>query len=922
MTTGNSFDTLDTLSFRDHAYDFWSLPALAEKLSIDLAGLPFSIRVLLENLLRNEDGSQVTESHIRSLAQWSARNIPKDDIPYKPARVLMQDFTGVPSVVDLAAMRDAISGLGGRPGQINPRIPVELVIDHSVQVDRFGASSAFGVNAEKEFERNQERYTFLKWGQNSFENFNVVPPATGICHQVNLEYLGRVVMSRQTADRSIIYPDTLVGLDSHTTMINAIGVLGWGVGGIEAEAVMLGQPYYMLAPPVLGFELTGRLRPGVTATDLVLTITQMLRQKGVVGQFIEFFGQGLSRLTVPDRATIANMTPEFGATTTFFPVDEQTLKYLAFTGRSRDQVDLARQYLRAQGLFLEDQSPTPGFSDIMQLDLDTVEPCLAGPRRPQDRIALSEMKQQFQHDFDEIFSKNTRAEKDPRWEAEGGAVVGEEQFQARMVHRKPLDSQGVFVKRPFQSFFLDHGSVVIAAITSCTNTSNPEVLLGAGLMAKKAVEQGLQVRPWVKTSLAPGSRVVTDYLKVSGLMPYLEALRFHVAAYGCTTCIGNSGPLQEDVAGVIRDQSLVAASVLSGNRNYEGRINPLTRANYLASPMLVVAYALAGTVNIDLQNDPIGHDGNNEPVYLKDIWPDDAEINSVMQHLAPSMFSERYADVYSGDENWEKVEITDSEIYAWDSDSTYLRKPPFFDNMTPEPPDMTDIESARVLAVLGDTITTDHISPAGAIAEDSPAGKYLKENGVGKNDFNSYGSRRGNHEVMMRGTFANVRLQNRLVPDTEGGWTRHLPTGETLSIYDAAMKYQQENTPLIILAGKEYGSGSSRDWAAKGTLLLGVRAVIAQSFERIHRSNLVAMGVLPLQFIENQNTEILELTGEEVLCIRGLKDISSPNPVLTVEAESDGSRVKNFEVRARLDSSMEIEYFRHGGILPYVLRQM
>ncbi|MFO7861137.1 MAG: aconitate hydratase AcnA [Desulfosalsimonas sp.] len=922
MTTGNSFDILDTLSFRDQTYDFWSLPALAEKLSIDLAAMPFSIRILLENLLRNEDGSQVTESHIRSLAQWSARNIPKDDIPYKPARVLMQDFTGVPSVVDLAAMRDAISGLGGRPGQINPQIPVELVIDHSVQVDRFGASSAFGVNAEKEFERNQERYTFLKWGQNSFENFNVVPPATGICHQVNLEYLGRVVMSRQTADRSIIYPDTLVGLDSHTTMINAIGVLGWGVGGIEAEAVMLGQPYYMLAPPVLGFELTGRLRPGVTATDLVLTITQMLRKKGVVGQFIEFFGQGLSRLTVPDRATIANMTPEFGATTTFFPVDEQTLKYLAFTGRSRDQVDLARQYLRAQGLFLEDQSPTPGFSDIMQLDLDTVEPCLAGPRRPQDRIALSEMKQQFQHDFDEIFSKNTRAEKDPRWEAEGGAVAGEEQFQGRMVHRKPLDSQGVFVKRPFQSFFLDHGSVVIAAITSCTNTSNPEVLLGAGLMAKKAVEQGLQVRPWVKTSLAPGSRVVTDYLEVSGLMPYLEALRFHVAAYGCTTCIGNSGPLQEDVAGVIRDQSLVASSVLSGNRNYEGRINPLTRANYLASPMLVVAYALAGTVNIDLQNDPIGHDGNNEPVYLKDIWPDDAEIDSVMQHLAPSMFSQRYADVYSGDENWKKVEITDSEIYAWDSDSTYLRKPPFFDNMTPEPPDMTDIESARVLAVLGDTITTDHISPAGAIAEDSPAGKYLKENGVEKKDFNSYGSRRGNHEVMMRGTFANARLQNRLVPDTEGGWTRHLPTGETLSIYDAAMKYQQENTPLIILAGKEYGSGSSRDWAAKGTLLLGVRAVIAQSFERIHRSNLVAMGVLPLQFIENQNAETLELTGEEVLCLRGLKDISAPNPVLTVEAESDGSRVKNFEVRARLDSSMEIEYFRHGGILPYVLRQM
>jgi aconitate hydratase len=923
MTHQNSFDTVDELVFDNHTYHFRSLPALAESLGFDLSALPFSLRVLLENLLRNEDGRQVTADHIRSLAQWSAKNLPKDDIPYKPARVLMQDFTGVPSVVDLAAMRDAISGLGGRAGQINPQIPVELVIDHSVQVDRFGAESAFAVNAQKEFERNQERYSFLKWGQNSFENFNVVPPATGICHQVNLEYLGRVVMCDQTGDQSLVYPDTLVGLDSHTTMINAIGVLGWGVGGIEAEAVMLGQPYYMLAPPVLGFELTGQLQAGVTATDLVLTITQMLRQKGVVGQFIEFFGQGLSRLPVPDRATIANMTPEFGATTTFFPVDEQTLKYLAFTGRPKDHVELTRQYLRAQHLFLEDQSPAPGFSDVLRLDLGTVEPCLAGPRRPQDKIVLSAMKQQFQKDFDEIFSKNTQGEKDPRWEAEGGAVAGDEPLQGRMVHRKPMDSQGVFVKRPFQSFFLDHGSVVIAAITSCTNTSNPAVLLGAGLMAKKAVECGLQVRPWVKTSLAPGSRVVTDYLEAAGLMPYLMALRFHLAAYGCTTCIGNSGPLQEDVAGVIRDQNLVAASVLSGNRNYEGRINPLTRANYLASPMLVVAYALAGTVNIDLQNDPIGHDGNNEPVYLKDIWPSDAEINAVMDHLAPEMFTGRYADVYTGDENWKQVKITDSEIYAWDLDSTYLRKPPFLDNMTPDPPDLTDIESARVLAVLGDTITTDHISPAGAIAEDSPAGKYLKGNGVAKKDFNSYGSRRGNHEVMMRGTFANVRLQNRLVPDTEGGWTRHLPTGETLSIYDAAMKYQQENTPLIILAGKEYGSGSSRDWAAKGTLLLGVRAVIAQSFERIHRSNLVAVGVLPLQFIEGQNAETLELNGEEVLCIRGLKDISAPNPGLTVEAKTNGGdRAKTFEVRARLDSIMEIEYFRHGGILPYVLRQM
>ncbi len=922
MTQQNSFDAVDELVFRDQAYRFFSLPRLAEKLAIDFSSLPFSIRILLENLLRNEDGRQVTKDHIESLARWSGKKISQKDIPYKPARVLMQDFTGVPSVVDLAAMRDALSELGGRAGQINPQIPVELVIDHSVQVDRFGTTKAFSVNSLKEFERNRERYTFLKWGQNSFENFNVVPPATGICHQVNLEYLGRVVMWDKNGDLSWIYPDTLVGLDSHTTMINGIGVLGWGVGGIEAEAVMLGQPYFMPAPRVIGFELTGRLLSGVTATDLVLTITQILRKKGVVGQFIEFFGDGLSRLSVPDRATIANMTPEFGATTTFFPVDDQTLQYLRFTGRPESHVDLAAEYLKTQGLFLEDNAPVPEFSDNLQLSLDTVKPCLAGPRRPQDRIALFDMKQQFQKDFDRIFSENSQAEKDSRWEAEGGAVIDEQKFYKKMIHRKALDSDGIFVKRPFQSFYLDQGSVVIAAITSCTNTSNPAVLLGAGLMAKKAVEHGLQIRPWVKTSLAPGSRVVTDYLEKSGLMPYLEALRFHLAAYGCTTCIGNSGPLQNDVAEVIKDQDLVVASVLSGNRNYEGRINPLTRANYLGSPMLVVAYALAGTVNIDLEKDPIGHDGNNEPVYLKDIWPSDEELNEVMQHLEPAMFRNRYSNVYEGDDSWKNVEVTDSEIYAWDSSSTYLRKPPFFDQMTAEPPELTDIESARVLALLGDTITTDHISPAGAIAENSPAGKYLLECGVEKNDFNSYGSRRGNHEVMMRGSFANVRLKNLLVPDTEGGWTRYLPSGETLFIYDAAMKYQQDNTPLIVLAGKEYGSGSSRDWAAKGTLLLGVRAVIAESFERIHRSNLVAMGVLPLQFNQDQNVKSLGMTGEETYHIRGIADISQPAQAVTVEYQAAKGEAESFEVTARLDSEMEIEYFRHGGILPYVLRQI
>jgi aconitate hydratase len=920
MKTRNSFDTKKTLA--SGTYNYYSLPGLAERLGTDFSELPVSIRILLENLMRNEDGKYITQSHIENLARWSRNAEKAGEVPYMPARVLMQDFTGVPAVVDLAAMRDAISCLGGEPGEINPKIPVDLVIDHSVQVDRFGCSSAFAVNAQMEMERNRERYTFLKWGQKSFENFNVVPPATGICHQVNLEYLGRVVMAADSEDGTrVVYPDTLVGLDSHTTMINGIGVLGWGVGGIEAEAVVLGQPYYMLTPQVIGFELIGRLPESTTATDLVLTITQMLREKGVVGKFIEFFGDGLSELSVPDRATISNMTPEFGATTTYFPVDEQTLAYLTFTGRDPEHAELIRTYLSEQNLFWTRQMPVPKFTDTLRLDLGTIEPCLAGPKRPQDRIPLSMMKENFVADFEDKFSASPQTS-GGRWEEEGGAVVDTEALARRTVLRKPPGEAGVSVERPYESFSLDHGSIVIAAITSCTNTSNPTVLLGAGLMAKKAVEKGLQIRLWVKASLAPGSKVVTDYLEEAGLMPYLQALRFHLVAYGCTTCIGNSGPLQPDVTKVVKDANLVVASVLSGNRNYEGRINPLTLANYLASPMLVVAYALAGTVHLDMEKEPVGHDANNEPVYLKDIWPSKDEIRSAMESLDPEMFRRQYANVYEGDANWKDLPVAESEQYQWDASSTYIKNPPFFTDISAEAPEASDIESARVLALLGDTITTDHISPAGAIPEESPAGRYLIEKGVPVEEFNSYGSRRGNHEVMMRGTFGNVRLNNRLVPDVEGGWTEHFPSGETMYIYDAAMKYQEEDIPLLVLAGKEYGSGSSRDWAAKGTLLLGVKAVIAESFERIHRSNLVAMGVLPLQFAGDENAESLGLTGKETFHVRGIADELSPHRRLTVRAEAEGGETKEFEVTTRLDSEVEVEYYTNGGILPYVLRRM
>jgi aconitate hydratase len=924
MKAMDSFRTKETLAIGDTEYTYFSLPRLFRALGADPAALPISIRILLENLLRNEDGKYITRAHIERLGRWSADSAPEGEVPYMPARVLMQDFTGVPAVVDLAAMRDALARLGGDPKRINPRIPVDLVIDHSVQVDKFGCRHAFAINAQKEMERNRERYAFLKWGQKSFENFQVVPPATGICHQVNLEYLARVVMTDTAPYGSpCIYPDTLVGLDSHTTMINGIGVLGWGVGGIEAEAVVLGQPYYMLTPQVIGFKLTGRLPDDATATDLVLTITQMLRLKGVVGKFIEFFGEGLGELSLPDRATIANMTPEFGATTTYFPVDQETLHYLEFTGRPAEHAGLIRAYLTEQGLFWTREMPQPRFTDVLELDLGTVEPSLAGPKRPQDRVSLSRMKETFERDFEEIFaSGQPGGVGSERWEEEGGAVVDTDQLRRRTVLRKPLDESGVAVERPYQSFYLDHGSVVIAAITSCTNTSNPTVLLGAGLMAKKAVEMGLQIRPWVKASLAPGSKVVTDYLTAAGLMPYLQALRFHLVAYGCTTCIGNSGPLQSDVARVVEEANLVVASVLSGNRNYEGRINPMTRANYLASPMLVVAYALAGTVHLNMQKDPIGHNANNEPVYLEDIWPSKEEIHSAMEHLDPEMFKTQYSNVYDGDENWRELPVAESEQYQWEEASTYIKNPPFFRGITAKAPRVSDIISARVLALLGDTITTDHISPAGAIPEDSPAGRYLLEQGVAKADFNSYGSRRGNHEVMMRGTFGNVRLANHLVPEIEGGWTRHFPSGEDMTIYDAAMRYQGEETPLLVIAGKEYGSGSSRDWAAKGTLLLGVRAVIAESFERIHRSNLVAMGVLPLQFAAGENAETLGLTGTEKYHIRGIAEGLSPGQGLTVEAEGGGGDAASFSVTARLDSEVEVEYFENGGILPHVLRRM
>ena len=900
---------LDTAAGKVSLY---SLPALEKAGVGKLDRLPFSIRVLLENQLRHLDGKIVTEDDVQNLARWQPAPMGKE-IPFMPARVVLQDFTGVPAVVDLAAMRSAVARANREASKINPIVPGDLIIDHSVQIDFFGTEYALFKNMEREYQRNRERYTLLKWAQKAFDGFRVVPPGTGIIHQVNLEYLARVVQLRQFDGRPTAFPDTLVGTDSHTTMINGIGVLGWGVGGIEAEAVMLGQPYYMLIPQVVGMKLTGELPEGATATDLVLTVTQMLRQKGVVGKFVEFFGPGVSKLSLPDRATLANMAPEYGATMGFFPVDGETLAYLRLTGRSDDLVDLVERYCKEQGLFRDENAPDPEYSDVVELDMSTVEASLAGPRRPQDRVTLREMHPRFHQMLHDTFGIDVPPEDHARWAGEGGAAA-EQPSEAKPRAEIVIDDEAVQ---------LSHGSVVIAAITSCTNTSNPSVMIGAGLVAKKAVERGLLPRPWVKTSLAPGSRVVTNYLEKAGLLPYLEALHFHVAGYGCTTCIGNSGPLPEAVANAIKENDLVVAAVLSGNRNFEARIHSLVKANYLASPMLVVAYALAGTLDIDLTKEPLDYDPNGEPVYLKDIWPTQEEIREAMQKaLDAEMFKQRYASVAEGDERWQQLTAPTGELYEWDPNSTYIQEPPFFKDFSLEVPPLADIKDARVLVLLGDTVTTDHISPAGAIPVDSPAGRYLIEHGVQPKDFNTFGSRRGNHEVMMRGTFGNVRLKNLLVPGTEGGWTIYLPTGEKMSIYDAAMKYQQEGIPVLVIAGKEYGTGSSRDWAAKGTQLLGVKAVIAESFERIHRSNLVGMGVLPLQFKEGENRETLGLTGHEVYSISGIAEGLTPGKLLTVTARrEDGSEIR-FEVVTRLDSHVEIEYYQNGGILQTVLRNM
>ena len=880
----DSFKTKTSVKFGGRAFVIYKTALLKNAGLPDPGRLPFSLRILLENLLRLEDGQLVRKQDIEALATWNPKAKPEKEIAFTPARVILQDFTGVPCVVDLAAMRDAIRKIGGDPKRINPLQPVELVIDHSVQVDFFGTPGAFSENSKLEFERNQERYQFLRWGQQAFKNFSVVPPETGIVHQVNLEYLAKVVFKNEVNGELCAYPDTLVGTDSHTTMINGLGVLGWGVGGIEAEAAMLGQPVSMLIPEVIGFKLFGKLKEGATATDLVLTVTQILRKKGVVGKFVEFFGQGLDGLSLPDRATIANMAPEYGATMGFFPVDEETLRYLRLSGRSEDQIALTEQYCKEQGLFRTASTPDPVFSDVLELDLGTVEPCLAGPKRPQDRVALKDAKKSFAEALPSMMKEKSRT-----------APAGPDE--------------------------IGHGSVVIAAITSCTNTSNPSVLMAAGLLAKKAVARGLSVKPWVKTSLAPGSKVVMEYLKKAGLLDSLEKLNFHLVGFGCTTCIGNSGPLPEAVGKVIKDNELVAAAVLSGNRNFEGRVNPLVRANYLASPPLVVAYAIAGTLNIDLATEPIASDKEGNPVFLKDLWPSQKEISEAMAFVDADMFKKQYAKVFEGDEAWRGLKIPIGDTFRWDEKSTYVKNPPYFENMPDNPKPLQDIRGARALALLGDSVTTDHISPAGSIAKDSPAGKYLIEHGVNPKDFNSYGARRGNHEIMMRGTFANIRLKNLLVPGVEGGMTRHLPDGAQMSIYDAAMKYRGENVPLIVIAGKEYGSGSSRDWAAKGPALLGVKAAIAESFERIHRSNLIGMGVLPLEFEPGENRETLGLTGHEVYQIEGISEDLKQRKKLKVSAVLDG-KTQSFTVTCRIDTPDELAYYRNGGILQYVLREL
>ena len=884
--TSNSFGTRATLTVEGKNYEIHRLDALERKKVGQVSRLPFSLRVLLENLARHEDGRFVHAADIEALAKWKPNAAAQKEITFMPARVLLQDFTGVPAVVDLAAMREAMRRMGGDPKKINPLLPADLVIDHSVQVDKFGSANALAFNAELEFHRNIERYAFLRWGQKAFQNFKVVPPDTGICHQVNLEYLARVVQTATKDGKTLAYPDSLVGTDSHTTMVNSLGVFGWGVGGIEAEAAMLGQPFSMLIPEVLGFKLHGRLPEGATATDLVLTVTEMLRKRGVVGKFVEFYGTGLTSLSLPDRATIANMAPEYGATMGFFPVDAETLAYLRFTGRDAHLVRLVETYTKEQGIFRTDATPDPVYSDSLELDLANVEPTVAGPKRPQDRVALREAKPAFLKAMEGVPEKH------------------------------------VMVQSNGDRFELRNGSVVIAAITSCTNTSNPTLMVGAGLLAKKAVERGLATKPWVKTSLAPGSKVVTDYLNSAGLMTYLEKLRFHLVGFGCTTCIGNSGPLPEPIGAAIKENNLVAVAVLSGNRNFEGRIHPLVRANYLASPPLVVAYALAGRMDLDMVNEPLGEDASGKPVFLRDIWPSPQEIESTVRSaVTTAMFHKEYGQVFEGDEHWRSLAVPEGELYAWDEKSTYIKNPPFFENMPRTPAALEDVRLARVLAVLGDSVTTDHISPAGSIPPESPAGKYLIAQGVKPVDFNSYGARRGNHEVMMRGTWANIRLRNLLAPGTEGGWTLHFPGGEQSTIFEAAMRYKEEKVPLIVLAGKEYGAGSSRDWAAKGTRLLGVRAVIAESFERIHRSNLLGMGVLPLEYRASENRETLGLTGHEQYAIEGVTSLQ-PRKELRVTARDEHGKEKTFTVVARADTPEEVNYYRHGGILQYVLRQM
>ncbi len=912
MASNDSFNVRRSLSVGGQRFSLFSLPALEQAGFSQVSRLPYSLKILLENLLRREDGRFVDRDDIRAVASWDPTADLEQEIAFMPARVLLQDFTGVPAVVDLAAMRDGMVRLGGDPSKVNPLWPVELVIDHSVQVDHFARRDAAELNAQLEFSRNRERYTFLRWGQTAFDNFRVVPPDTGIVHQINIEYLARVVFREKGAD-PLVYPDTLVGTDSHTTMVNGLGVVGWGVGGIEAEAAMLGQPISMLVPEVLGFRLVNRLPEGTTATDLVLTVTERLRKHGVVGKFVEFFGPGLEDLTIADRATLGNMSPEYGATIAICPIDDMTLDYLRLTGRDADHVRLVEAYAKEQGLFRLAGGIDPAYDEVIELDLSTVEPSLAGPKRPQDRVSLVNSKVRFEQALETMLAdqkKRTAAATPKPGEATSPQASA---ATAAAVAEAPDAGPGSE---------LGHGSVVVAAITSCTNTSNPSVMIGAGLLAKKAVERGLKTKPWVKTSLAPGSLVVTEYLKASGLLPYLEQLGFSIVGYGCTTCIGNSGPLPEPVSRMVRDRNLVVASILSGNRNFEGRIQSQVRANYLASPPLVVAYALAGTMRTDLTSEPLGTDADGRPVYLKDIWPTEREIQDAMlQSVRSDMFTHTYAEVFQGDDRWRALPTPTGDRFAWDDTSTYIRKPTFFEDITPSPRPLSDITGARVLALLGDSVTTDHISPAGSIPPDGPAGRYLIANGVEPRDFNSYGARRGNHEVMVRGTFANIRLRNQVAPGTEGGWTTLLPDGDVMSIFDASEKYRQRGVPLMVLAGKEYGSGSSRDWAAKGTVLLGVRAVIAESFERIHRSNLVNMGVLPLQFKAGQSVSTCRLTGRERFDITGLA-LLKPRAETTVRAICEDGTTRDLAVTVRIDTPEELEAFCHGGILPYVLRQL